>query len=357
MEQSWYTPPSGQQEDLLLPFSPPQQPAAPHLRPLSLGEVLDRTFSVYRSRFWLFAGLTAMSSSVQFAGNLLVLLVKHIVIAKFGLRAGTAVASMGVGLVALLYLLPAAVVQAATVYALSEVYLGQGVTAVEAVRSTVKRWYRYVGIAFWVTWSVMWLPLAFIFPGLILLAVLRSSGLAWLGGLLVFLGFCALPYGMWAGLRNSLGVQACVIEGLTVRASMRRSKVLTVGAKWRIVVVGLIVAAISMAASAVEMPLALLILKSPLEEHMVIQTINLTINFLAQTVVTPIGLIGFSLVYFDQRVRQEAFDLLLMLGPEPARPLPPAPLTPAPIPPMEYAEPMVSPAAEPANGAWNDGHI
>ena len=28
------------------------------LRPLSLGEVLDRTFAFYRSRFWLFAGIS-----------------------------------------------------------------------------------------------------------------------------------------------------------------------------------------------------------------------------------------------------------------------------------------------------------
>ena len=43
-------------------------------------------------------------------------------------------------------------------------------------------------------------------------------------------------------------------------------------------------------------------------------SIQLIVNALAGMVVTPIGLIGLSLVYFDQRVRQEGFDLLLMLG-------------------------------------------
>ena len=35
------------------------------LRPLTTGEVLDRTFSVYRSRFWLFAGIAAIPANSQ----------------------------------------------------------------------------------------------------------------------------------------------------------------------------------------------------------------------------------------------------------------------------------------------------
>ena len=30
------------------------------LRPMSLGEVLDRTFSLYRNHFWLFAGIMSL---------------------------------------------------------------------------------------------------------------------------------------------------------------------------------------------------------------------------------------------------------------------------------------------------------
>ena len=35
------------------------------LRPLSLGEVLDRTFAIYRSRFWLFAGIAMTAAAVN----------------------------------------------------------------------------------------------------------------------------------------------------------------------------------------------------------------------------------------------------------------------------------------------------
>src|SRR5271170_1458363 len=40
------------------------------LRPLSLGEILDRTFSLYRSNFLLFLGITALSQLLILAFNL-----------------------------------------------------------------------------------------------------------------------------------------------------------------------------------------------------------------------------------------------------------------------------------------------
>jgi hypothetical protein len=39
----------------------------------------------------------------------------------------------------------------------------------------------------------------------------------------------------------------------------------------------------------------------------------LVANLLATTLSTPIGLIGFTLAYYDARVRKEAFDLQLMM--------------------------------------------
>ena len=42
------------------------------LRPLSLGEVLDRTFSLYRGHFSLFVGITAIPQLLILAYNLIV---------------------------------------------------------------------------------------------------------------------------------------------------------------------------------------------------------------------------------------------------------------------------------------------
>jgi hypothetical protein len=136
-------------------------------------------------------------------------------------------------------------------------------------------------------------------------------------GVLIFLGATGgFAYGVIALLRNLLGVQAAVIEGLKVRPSMRRTKVLTRGAKGRIFVVILIAECLIMVAGMVQMPLSFIVVRGLLsgERHMVAQAGMLLINFLAHVLVSPVVLIGLSLVYFDQRVRQEALDLLLMLG-------------------------------------------
>ena len=38
---------------------------ATELRPLALGELLDRTFRLYRNHFWLFAGIMLVPSAVS----------------------------------------------------------------------------------------------------------------------------------------------------------------------------------------------------------------------------------------------------------------------------------------------------
>jgi hypothetical protein len=326
MAEGWYTPETAVAESVYAPRS-----AAFELRPLSLGEILDRIFAVYRSRFWLFVGITALYAVVAMALGLINLAVKHFVIKHYGFNAGTLSGLLGAYAAGLLMLVPGVIVQAATVYAISEVYLGRGTTATEAFRATMGRWYRYLGVAIWLGFSVFWLPTLFWIPAFVLALGIKTTGLAWLVGVLFFLGACAMPYGIWAGFRNSLGVLSCVVEGLTVRASMRRSKVLTVGTKGRIFVVMLIAFCLLMVAGALQAPVLFVVIRTPLEEHVFAQAISLLINGVGQTLVTPIGLIGLSLIYFDQRVRQEAFDLLMLLGPNPVQP----------VATVAYAEPAV----------------
>ena len=81
------------------------------------------------------------------------------------------------------------------------------------------------------------------------------------------------------------------------------------------------------------------------------QAAVLLIGFVGGTLVSPVALIGLTLVYFDQRVRMEAFDLVMMLGgvaaPEVAA-WAPAPVAEAP------AEGTSGDAVEPMG---SDGHV
>lgn len=317
------------------------------LRPLSLGEILDRTFALYRSRFWLFASITAVSASVQVVVQAISLTAAHALmrgaaaqgtIPVTGLplnhhllgmllsgRVGVSpmpmrgflTAQIGTWVAALLFFLVSAVIQAATSLAMSQVYLSQPASAKEALAVAARRWYRWIAIAFWQIGSMLWIPLVGLIPGALLMTFGAREGNRVLVGIGILLLLIATLGGVPAGfilyLRNTLAVPAAVVERLTIRAAMRRSKVLAAGTKGRIFVVLLIAGCLYYVVAILESPATLLIMFAPRQEHYIAQAISLVVSFLGHTVVAPVALIGLTLVYFDQRVRKEALDLQLLL--------------------------------------------
>ena len=315
-EQDWLTPATapGPSPYYNVAADPGIPTSAYELRPLSLGELLDRTFSLFRSRFWLFAGIAAVSSAVNLVMNVVQLIVQHF--SRHNVSAVTLIVSSVTTLLVLaVYFLAYSITQAATIHAMSEVYLGRETTIGGSLRATAGRWYVYAAIALWQWWSFVWVPILLIFPGAIFAALVPS--MAVLGGLLIFAGiFGGLVFGLVMYLRNSLAIQATVVEVLKVRKSMRRSKDLASGAKWRIFVIGLLSFALYLVVLAMQSPLLYLILMAARKgsEAIGAQAGLMAISFLGSTVISPVVLIGLSLVYFDQRVRKEAFDVAVLLG-------------------------------------------
>ena len=288
------------------------------LRPLTLGEVLDRTFSVYRSRFWLFAGIAAISGAVQLVAQAVQMFLQHMMLHRSKFVTGYIVGVVALVVVYLAFFLAYSVTQAATAFAVSEIYLGRVTSVKESLRATIGRWLAYIGIALWQLGSMIWVPLLMIVPAAVLLRLLpKNPGMLVLGVLLMFAGIVGggvVGYILY--LRNSLGVPAAVIEKLKVRAAMRRSKVLMAGAKGRIFVVTLISGCLYMVVGVLQMPFMFLMMFALQKgkESVVAQAGALVIGFLGHSVVTPVAMIGFTLVYFDQRVRKEAFDSAVLLG-------------------------------------------
>lgn len=318
------------------------------LRPLSLGEILDRSFAVYRANFWLFVGIGSLSAAMQLLSNAVQLLVFHGIVPNLHqqaaqLRHEAIARQVASGIGGLLVLLVSAVTQAAIVWALSEVYLGRPTSIGEALGTVIKRWLRFVGIGLWQIWSAVWLLVPIIALGVGLVAGTTKLHAAWVGVTLVFvLVVGALVYGVIAFIRNSLGVQSAVLEQLKVRPAMRRSKVLTSGAKGRIFVVYLITWCLFLVVGMIEMPLSLLILTGVRhgQQHIGVQVVMLLVNFAAYSMVAPVMMIGLSLVYFDQRVRQDGLDLLLMLDGGTS-----AAANHSAAPPLEAGEPATDAAA------------
>ena len=310
--------------------SAPHRPFAAlyELRPLSLGEILDRTFALYRSHFWLFAGIAAVSASVGVVVQAISLATSHAMMRRLALGPtgaapaiyalhGYVGAQLGTWAAALAFFLVAAIANAATTLALSEVYRNRPTGAGKVLAVAFKRPFRWIGIGLWQTGSMLWIFLLAVTVGLLCLAYgtrVQSTAPIVIGSILAGLAVLAgLPAGLVLYLRNCLAIPAAMVESLPISAAMRRSKVLAAGAKGRIFVVLLITGVLYMVVAVLESPASYLMLVAPKQEHYIAQAITLLVSFLGHTLVAPVGLIGLTLLYFDERVRKEALDLRLLL--------------------------------------------
>jgi hypothetical protein len=120
---------------------------------------------------------------------------------------------------------------------------------------------------------------------------------------------------------------------------MRRIKTLASGAKGRIFVLFLIIWALFLVAGMLAIPIALVMGFTPAAPHVLAEVSLLLIGFVARALVSPVLSIGTCLIYFDQRVRREAFDLEFLLGPEQAAAIPAAPDSMPDAAPTTEAEP------------------
>lgn len=297
------------------------------LRPMSLGEVLDRTFHLYKTHFWLFAGIAALPFSL--------LLVVQVGFAAAGL-AGTkgpvtpgpplspaAVSGMigGGAVVGILYFLMIGAAHAATVFAVSDLYLARPTS----IRGSFSR----VG---WKVFRVLWL---FFLIGLIIVVgfvIVGMFGFALRSPALIGLGLVVLIVPMVIFMcRVAVSVPAAMLEDLGAVRAMERSVHLTKGHALQIFVIFLlVVVATYVAILVLQMPFLILLMAS-VAAHKTpsfgLQVLQQIAAFVSQVLVGPIGTIAFSLMYYNLRVRKEAFDIQHLMTSMTANPEPNAPST------------------------------
>lgn len=302
-----------------------------HLRPLTLGEILDRTAQLYRENFLLLAGIAA-----PYAGVLLALSLVQIGVQEF-LRAHQMMnqlvwATLGIGVLMFpIIVIAAGIAVAANNCAVSWVHLGQPATIRAAYRSIFPRLGRYLWLMV-ITTTIVWLPCLVLYAGytVFLLMYARPHGVfaqtqaprdpaAVLIFGLVTLGFCLLVlagiiYAVLMGLRYSLAVPACVIEDIKARPALRRSVVLSKGSRGRIFLLGLLVVAVQIGLGLVTQ---LFFIVAAFRHHGMlpagIRVLQQLVAFCTHTFVAPIYATGFTLFYYDQRVRKEGFDIEWMM--------------------------------------------
>jgi hypothetical protein len=288
------------------------------LRPLSTGEILDRTFQIYRSRFSLFAGVAVLPAAVSVVTQAIRLwyathqsMHVHHGAELYRVQITTGVLTI---VSAIITLVLYGITQAATTWAVSAVYLGETASVQSAYGVATKHWFRYTMIVLRQVWAGFWLPTVLISAGVVTQIVnRRSPGANATAGVIYVAAFLTLAYAIWAYIRVSLAVPAAVVESLGIRASLRRSRQLLVDRKIRIFLLFIFLFALYLVIGAMQTPLALIALKSRGAEAFATHAIGLALSFVTGTLVGPIGAIAICLFYIDERVRREGFDIEWMM--------------------------------------------
>ena len=297
------------------------------LRPMSTGEVLDRTFHLYRNHFLLFSGISVGQVVFLVLGILAVIPMGALLpLSNFNsVDPFTILGTFGVYSLIIFLFFGAgyAIVLGATVYAVSKVHLGQPATirasyreirplVLRTLRIVLSVFIRYVGTVI-LSYLVVIVVGAVLIPNLV-----RAVGgalptyVAWmLVASLLGLFVAGMVLAVRIYCRYSLAVPACLLERLPARQAMKRSKWLSKGALGRIFLVFLLMAILTAGLTyALQIPVFFL---SALDANVLIIVCQLLGMFIAITVAAPISTISVCLMYYDQRVRKEAFDLQLMM--------------------------------------------
>jgi len=303
-----------------------------NLAPLSLGELLDQTFSYLRKHFWLFAGIMVAPEAVLVGLNLLMQIFLRPprfvpgtrVVPSAQMAAFLARAGMSTLAILLAYYVVYGLALGATTYALSEIHLGRATTILESYRAVRRRLGRLINVTLTIlirTFGVFFLAGCLLVFCLALMGSLPRSfvWVAVLLGLALLVGFVITGILLVIFLvRYSVAVPALVLENLSARQALKRSVALTSGFLWRLLVVGVLTLLIRM--------VVVLLCQSPFTIAIMLVTVkggypsiwlsipSMLVAGVCATATAPLFMIGFALAYYDLRVRKEGFDLQLMMS-------------------------------------------
>jgi uncharacterized membrane protein len=261
--------------------------------PLTLGEILDRMFSIYRKNFLMLVGIAGL----PYAGVTVVIGFLVGLAALVAVRGTPDAARIGVGAVGGIFLLLIIVMVFVFVVAIILASLGTYVAVwdIQVGRQTgIKRAYR-------VAWS---------HAGSAILAGI-------LAGLAIIAGFFLLIIpGIIVYLALSLIYPVIIAEDSGGAESLGRSWELTKGYRWKIFVAGLVSLAVSMAITyGIQIPMLVIASVSFTQGNAPIWfvIINALASVIGSVVPAPLLAIASCLIYYDARVRKEGFDLQRML--------------------------------------------
>jgi len=302
----------------------------PMLRPMSVGEILDRTFQIYRSRFWVCIAIEATPAAIMLVLHIWDLYWWHLAgLVRPYKQPGTALWSFTVSLGYYhVTILVNAIFSAATIHMASTTVFGEPCSARTSLRFAFARWR-----------SFLWI-------GVLILGIVLVGSEAVAGGLLagvvssmdamgllnepsdVLLAF-VLIVPIVAGIVLFLWLTGCCVfllpssafESLRGRKALRRSWSLSREARWKIAATFLLVIVLGLTVGVGIQSawrwLAVLIWRAWPSGHHFLGAIYLpsghVLAALLGVLLRPLFPIAVTLFYYDQRIRKEGFDIEHMM--------------------------------------------
>ncbi|GMU21583.1 MAG: hypothetical protein AMXMBFR13_16750 [Phycisphaerae bacterium] len=264
--------------------------STPQFQPMSVGQILDQTFRLYREHFVRFFTIVAV---VYVPVGLLSILLIALVFQETtqitvdqqtgAIDASGVVASMiTTGAIALLAMVGTQLCNGALIKNVSEAYLGRQSSVGEAYRFVLPK----IGTLIWASFLV---------------------------GVVVMIGFILLIVpGVIFALWFALTTPAIVAENLKASRGMSRSKVLASGNLGKIFGTLFIVAVISWIVQVLFQWGGGLLTGGISDTPLAAVVLTQVFSIIGQIVAMPIGATAMILLYYDLRIRKEGFDLEMM---------------------------------------------
>ena len=245
------------------------------LRPLTVGEILDTSFSLYRRHFAALATVALVCTGIP------------LVLRMFLEASGGFLVNLSLGaLYALSLVVLNLVATAATVFIVSESYLGRPLSAWEALQRATP------------------------YMGRILVCSLLMAIAVGLGFLLLLIPGVILAVGL------ALAIPAVVLEPRTsASGALSRSWELTRGARWRLFGLGItLLVLLYVPVVAITGLFALLLPESAgmFSGGSLGMVMAIAVGGLVQMFIYPLFYCVLTVTYYDLRVRKEGFDLELL---------------------------------------------
>lgn len=294
------------------------KPGIISLRPMSTGDLLDGAVKHFRRNPGPVWGLALVVLAIAIIPSLLLsgLALSGSWYSALGLdslidatSATTLLTALGVGLAA-------SVLSGLLAHSVAEATLGRRPQLGELWAAARPRLLPLIGLQLLVA-AALALPVVVL---VLLVAGLADAPVPLLVVAAVVLGLAVGAWSAFVTTRTALAAPALVLEKLGVRDALRRGWALSAGSFWRVFGTAFVVAALALVVFVViDLPLnlvgALLRLSADLTPSVDDLVGGLAINLstvLAASVVIPFVAGSNTLLYIDQRMRKEGFDLVLL---------------------------------------------